>query len=111
MIYCTKPMFKKNKLYLLILVHLLLLWYPQMVKLLHVHQHEQVCCHFTHGVSFDLPENSCPICDFEFVSFIENLPTQLNVSLPEIKLVVIPVRESIYTNHLFYFSLRAPPIS
>lgn len=104
-------MFKQNKLYLLILVHLLLLWYPQMVKSLHVHHHEQVCCHYDHGVSFDMPENPCPICDFEFVSFIGNSPTPLQVSLPEIKLIDLPVREAIFTNHLFYFSHRAPPIS
>ncbi len=104
-------MFKQNKLYILILFHLLLLWYPQMVKSLHVHHNEEVCCHHDHGVSFDTAEEPCPGCNFEFVSFIGNSNTRLQVRLPEIKLIDLPVLEAIYTNQLFYFSLRAPPIS
>lgn len=104
-------MFKQIKLPILILIHLLLLWYPQMVKSLHVHHNEEVCCHHDNGVSFDTAEEPCPVCNFEFVSFIGNSNTRLQVRLPEIKLIDLPVLEAIYTNQLFYFSHRAPPIS
>lgn len=104
-------MITQCKLNLMVLIHLLLLLYPQMVKSVHVHHNEPVCFHHDFGVSFEIPDERCPVCDFEFVSFIENSPIRFQVNLPEIKLIDLPVCEAIYTNHLFYFSLRAPPIS
>jgi hypothetical protein len=104
-------MFKQNKLSLLILIHLLLLWYPQMIKSVHVHHDEHVCCHHDHGVSFDTPEDPCPVCDFEFVSFIENSPTRLQVVLPGSQVIDFPSPENPNSFQLFYFSLRAPPVT
>ncbi len=104
-------MFKEYKLPLLILLHLLLLWYPQMIKSMHVHVHEPVYLLHDHGVSFFNPEEHCPVCDFEFVSFIEADSTKLTICLPEIQVAELSSPESVYTNQLFYFSLRAPPIS
>ena len=104
-------MFKQYKLHFLILIHLLLLWYPQMIKSVHVHPNEHVCRLDDHGVSFVTSEDPCPVCDFEFVSFVETTPTRLQVCLPEIQVSDAPVAESAYPHLLFYFSLRAPPIS
>ncbi len=104
-------MFKQNKLSFLILIHLLLLGYPQMVKSSHVHHNEHVCCNHDHGISVDTTEELCPVCDFEFVSFIETSPTRLQVTLPKIQDIDFPALEIIYPYQLFYFSLRAPPVS
>lgn len=104
-------MLKQNRLPFLLLIHLLLLWYPQIIKSVHVHHNEPVCCLHDHGVSFDAPEILCPVCDFEFISFIGAIPTRLNACLPEIQVADLPVPESAYQHLLFYFSLRAPPIS
>lgn len=104
-------MLKHNRLLFLVLIHLLLLWYPQMIKSVHVHHNEHLCCLDDHGVSFDTPEAPCPICNFEFVSFIETIPTRLKVCLPEIQEINLPAPEITYSQLLFYFSLRAPPIS
>lgn len=104
-------MFKQYKLPFLVIIHLLLLWYPQLIKLVHDHHNEHVSCLHDHEVSFDHPEELCPVCNFEFVSFIEADHYNLNVCLPEIHVADLPAPESINPHLLFYFSLRAPPIS
>jgi hypothetical protein len=101
----------QNNLLLLVLIHLLILWYPQMIKSVHVHSNKHVSCHNDHGVSFDTPEKLCTVCDFEFISFIEATQTNLQVCLPEIKIANHPAPESAYPQLLFFFSLRAPPVS
>lgn len=104
-------MYKQNNLFLLVLIHLLMLWYPQMIKSVHVHHNEQVSCYIRHGVSFDTAEERCSVCDFEFVSFIEGSSTRLQVCLPEFHVPSILAPDTTYSHPLFYFSLRAPPIS
>lgn len=104
-------MYKQNNLLLLVLIHLLMLWYPQMIKSVHVHHNQQVTFLNDHGVSFETAEERCSVCDFEFVSFIEASSTCLQVCLPEVQVPDILAPETTYPHPLFYFSLRAPPIS
>ncbi|HCY41913.1 MAG TPA: hypothetical protein DHV48_11250 [Prolixibacteraceae bacterium] len=104
-------MFRQNKLSILILLHLLLLWYPQMIKSVHVHHEEDSCCHHNHGVSFDIPEEVCPVCDFEFVSFVQPASTQFSAYLPIVQALIIPENTDVYIQPHFRLSLRGPPVS
>lgn len=104
-------MFRQNKLSILILIHLLLLWYPQLVKSVHVHHEEDSCCHHDHGVSFDVPEEVCPVCDFEFVSFVQTANIRISAYFPVIQVISIPENKDVYIHPRFNLSLRAPPVS
>ncbi len=104
-------MFRKNKLSILILIHLLLLWYPQLIKSVHVHHGEDSCCHHNHGVSFDVPEEVCPVCDFEFVSFVQAANTQFSAFLPIVQVLSFPENSEVHVQPHFRLSLRGPPVS
>jgi hypothetical protein len=103
-------MFKQKKIAFLILNLLILLFYPGIVKLVHEHHDQPICCQNRDISSFISEQESCPVCDFQFVSFIATQPNQVKVSFSHLALIdtKIPERDSI--SELFYFSLRAPPI-
>jgi hypothetical protein len=102
---------KQNNLLFLVLIHLLILWYPQMIKFAHVHHNVQVSCLHDHGVSVDIPEEPCPVCNFEFISFIKVTSTRLQVCLPVIQVADLLAPEATYPHSLLSLSLRAPPIA
>lgn len=99
----------KNNLILLVYMHLLLLSYPILDKAFHhhlvdLHRHE-----VSNQVSFDHPEQHCPICDFEFYSFISTPQLKAAVSFTGIPIFNSPEPENHFPRVINYFSLRAPP--
>ena len=102
---------KRINIAYLVIIHLLVLFYPQMVKSVHVHHDVSACCRADHGVSVDTRRETCPVCDFEFISFIQTPATRLQVCLPVIQVADFPATESAYPSLHYYLSLRAPPVA
>jgi hypothetical protein len=99
----------RNNLIRLIFVHLLLLAYPLVSKTLHVHHREGMHHDFSSHVCFDQPEESCPVCDFEFYNFVPSQPIITSVALQNISVSKLPASQAAFVPFIQYFSLRAPP--
>jgi hypothetical protein len=101
----------RNNLIRLIFVHLLLLAYPLVSKTLHVHHGEEIHHDFSAHVCFDQPEESCPVCDFEFYNFVPSQSIITSVALHTIPVDNSPTTQIAFVPFLQYFSLRAPPVA
>jgi hypothetical protein len=102
-------MYKQNNISFLVLILLALLCYPGFVKSVHVHEHQHFRSGHTDLASFGQQNEPCPVCDFEFVSFISIRTEQLAVSLQELITANIADSEIPQLPHPVYYSLRAPP--
>jgi len=101
----------RNNLIRLIFVHLLLLAYPLVSKTLHVHHEEGSHHEFSAHACFDQPEESCPVCDFEFYNFVPSRPIITSVALQNISVCNISAPQAAFVPFTQYFSLRAPPVA
>jgi hypothetical protein len=101
----------RNNLIRLIFVHLLLLSYPLVSKTLHVHHGEEMHHEFSAHAYFDLPKESCQVCDFEFYNFIPTQPIITPVALQKISVHNTPAPQAVFVPFIQYFSLRAPPVA
>jgi hypothetical protein len=101
---------KQKNISFLILNLLILLFYPGIVQLVHKHHHEEhICCQHVDISSFTTEEDPCPVCDFQFVSFIGTQPDHVKVSFSPLAVIDTKIPEKASFSELFYFSLRAPP--
>jgi hypothetical protein len=101
---------KQKNISFLILNLLILLFYPEIVKLAHEHHDQPICCKNGDISSFITEEQACPVCDFQFVSFIASQPDQIKVSISHLGVIETKIPERVSISELFYFSLRAPPL-
>jgi len=99
----------RNNLIRLIFVHLLLLAYPLVSKTFHVHYAEGIHHEFSAHTCFDQPEESCPVCDFEFYNFVPSQSITTSVALQSISACNIHAPQAAFVPFIQYFSLRAPP--
>lgn len=99
------------QLSVLVLFHLLLLGYPQLIKTFHVHHHDSVNSLHQQGVLLNVQQDNCPICNFEFISFIKFSASNLKVCLPAVEIEEFIFPHTIYPPVLFHFLLRAPPVA
>jgi hypothetical protein len=100
---------KPKNISFLVLTLLILLFYPGIIKLVHVHESTHFCGSEGKGSFFIPEEEACPLCDFQFVSFIATQPDQVKVSFSHIAVNETKIPEKVSLSELFYFSLRAPP--
>jgi len=101
----------QNNLIRLIFLHLLLLAYPLVDKTLHVHHGERTIHEFSVNTCFELPENLCPVCDFEFYNFVPSQEIIASVALQSISVHNTPEPQVASIPFFQYFSLRAPPVA
>jgi len=101
----------QNNLIRLIFVHLLLLAYPLVSKTLHVHHGEGVHHQLASNTCFELPEDFCPVCDFEFYNFVPSTSISFFVAQHLISVYNTPAPQAAYIPFVQYFSLRAPPVA
>jgi len=101
----------QNNLIRLIFVHLLLLAYPLVSKTLHVHHGEGVHHQLSTNTCFDQPEDSCPVCDFEFYNFVPSTSISIFVAQHRISVYDTPDQQATFIPFVKYFSLRAPPVA
>jgi hypothetical protein len=99
----------QNNLIRLIFVHLLLLAYPLVSKTFHVHHDEGEHCECFAYTCFNQPEESCPVCDFEFYNFIPSQLILASVDQHTIPVVNSPALRIVFVPFIKYFQLRAPP--
>jgi len=105
----VKVKHRKN-LIRLIFIHLLLLAYPLVSMTFHVHHEEGEHHEFSAHACFAQPEESCPVCDFEFYNFVPSQPIATSVGLQIISVCNIPELQAAFVPFIKYFSLRAPPV-
>ncbi|MDP2338170.1 MAG: hypothetical protein Q8N05_17345 [Bacteroidota bacterium] len=101
----------RNNLIILVVLHLLLLVFPLVSKIGHVHHPAQTHHKFSGAISFDEPEEFCAVCDFEFYSFIVSNPINPVVYLQNIPALNSPEPRIYFAKTPNYFSLRAPPVA
>jgi len=101
----------RNNLIRLIFVHLLLLAYPLVSKTFHVHHAEGVHHQLSTNTCFNQPEDSCPVCDFEFYNFVPSTSISTFVAQHRISVYNTPVPQAAYIPFIQFFSLRAPPVA
>ncbi|HEX7585384.1 MAG TPA: hypothetical protein VF373_11895 [Prolixibacteraceae bacterium] len=101
----------RNNFVKLVFLHLLLLTYPLVSKISHVHQGAQIHHVFSGSISFEQPEEFCAVCDFEFYSFIASNPLKAVVYLQSIPVSNSPGPRICFGQIIHYFSLRAPPVA
>ncbi|MFA5328821.1 MAG: hypothetical protein WC384_13595 [Prolixibacteraceae bacterium] len=102
-------MYKKQHISIFTLSFLALLLYPGLVKLVHVH-HDSSDSFFSKGISLQTQEEPCPVCNFEFVSFLNEQEVEFAFKLPLIAVTNTPETEIYQVPVNIYFSLRAPPL-
>jgi hypothetical protein len=101
----------RNNLIRLIFVHLVLLAFPLVSKTFHVHHEEGMHHQLSTNIFFDLPEDPCPVCNFEFYNFVPDTSISIFVAQPHISVHNTPVRQVAYIPFIQFFSLRAPPVA
>jgi hypothetical protein len=99
----------RNNLLLLAFIHLLLFAYPLVSKTFHGHHGDHIQDEHSHVLSFDQPEESCPVCDFEFYRFVNAPQWHPNNFFASIPVYNSPAPNAKYPRLIHYFSLRAPP--
>jgi hypothetical protein len=98
---------------LLVWIQVLLLLFPTAIKAIHRHARDVDTAIESRGVILYAPQIhsvSCPICDFEFVKFVQPLAVTLP-DAPELfgkPVVVLP--SFVYGDPVILPFLRAPPI-
>ena len=102
-------MLKQKNISFLILNLLILLFYPGIIQLAHEHHEHHICCQHADVSSFITEEEACPVCDFQFVSFIGIQPDQVKISFSHLAVTDTKIPERVSISLLIYFSLRAPP--
>jgi len=101
----------RNNVIKLVFIHLLLLAFPLVSKISHVHHSTQNQHLFSGNVSFENPEDFCQVCDFEFYSYIASDPLTAIIYLQSIPVTNSPEPGRYFGQIISYFSLRAPPVA
>jgi hypothetical protein len=103
---------KKNNIIVLALFHLLVFTFPFAVK--NIHHHETHYLHFIHqaidGKQLSKVEKPCPICQFEFVSFIAGDSPTYWICQPVCLIKNYNFVQKVYKVPLSSYLLRAPPL-
>jgi len=99
---------QKNKSFL-ILTFLILIFYPGIIQLMHVHSNPHVHIESGKQSTFNPAQETCAVCDFQFVSFIENQSKHLITNIGQINISNSKIPPIYHVRYLTYFSLRAPP--
>jgi hypothetical protein len=104
---------KKTNIIILALFHLLVFTFPFAVK--EIHHHETSYIHIipqaNEGKLLSQVEKPCPICQFEFVSFIlTDLQTQ-RLCQPVSQINNYNPLQQVYIVPLTSYLLRAPPLA
>jgi len=102
---------EKHSLFLLIFIHLLIFTYPLASKITHVHHDELHHHEHTASAAFCQPEDDCPVCDFEFYSFIATPQFKVNAPFITVSVVNSMAPNAKFAAPIYYFSLRAPPVA
>ncbi|MFY9151218.1 MAG: hypothetical protein WAO52_04320 [Prolixibacteraceae bacterium] len=101
----------RNSIFSLVIIHLLLLVYPLVSKIGHVH-HDLMIHHEHSGtVSFEQPEEICAVCDFEFFYFVPASAFSQVIFLKSLPIHNSPEQKNAALQIIHYFSLRAPPVA
>ena len=100
---------KQKNILLPILTLLVLLSYPGMIKIVHVHHSKHFINRQGKGTMIIQKEDPCAVCNFQFVSFIGSQTELISTKREPIDVTNRKVPERLYTRYLTYFSLRAPP--
>jgi hypothetical protein len=102
---------KENRLniILLVLIHLFIFVTPFTVKSFHRHAEHH---HYLKSSSTTIHpyEKPCPICQFEFVTFIDERTPEYSIHIPVFHAVDIQAEAQVYNFPFIHFSHRAPPI-
>lgn len=108
-------MYKRNRnsILSLVIIHLLLLVYPMVNQIGHEHEHEESLFHHEHSgnISFEQTEETCAVCEFEFLNFVPCNPGSQFVFLKTIPVYNSPEQKNATLQTISYFSLRAPPVA
>lgn len=104
-------MYKKNNISFLVLALPAFLLYPDLIKLAHVHHHSSATYTFSGEIALNQQEEPCPVCTFEFVSFISDQKIEFTFRLPQIAATNSRETEIPEIPATIYFSLRAPPLA
>jgi hypothetical protein len=104
---------KKNNIIILALFHLLVFTFPFAIK--DIHHHETHYIHIinqaTDGKLLSKAEKACPICQFEFVSFIAGDSQAYWTRQPVCLIKNCNFVQQAYKVPLISYLLRAPPIA
>lgn len=103
---------QKLQISFLAMVLTMLLFFPGAVKMLHTHHGDAgknlSCTGFS---SVNQTKEPCPVCDFEFVSFISEAETHIDYFPLVFNRVEAFETSQPVLEFTRYFSLRAPPAS
>jgi hypothetical protein len=103
---------KKNNIIILALFHLLVFTFPFAIK--DMHHHETHYFHIIYqpadGKHLSEVEKPCPICQFEFVSFIAGEYLTYGICLPVYLIKNCNPVQKVYKVPLTSYLLRAPPL-
>jgi hypothetical protein len=86
-----------------------MLLYPLASKTFHVHSYEHASKEFSEAKCIDQLEKHCPVCDFEFYSFVSTDTQPVTVDSHIIPVFNSPEPFARFVIFIPYFSLRAPP--
>jgi hypothetical protein len=100
---------KQKNISFLILFLLTLVFYPGIIQLVHVHSNLHVSIEQGEHSTFIPEQETCAVCDFQFVSFIGNTSEILIANLEHIDVTDSIIPPIFHVRHLTFFSLRAPP--
>jgi hypothetical protein len=86
-----------------------LLLFPGVAKSLHTHNYQHLSCNESGIPGFNHQNESCLVCDFEFVSFIGEDTQAIRFKTPAIYILNEYLSADPEFTGFFYYSLRAPP--
>ncbi len=104
---------KKTNIIILALFHLLVFTFPFAIKKIHHHEtnYTHIVPQAADGNLLSKEEKPCPICQFEFVSFIlTDLQTQ-RLCQPVCQIKNYNPLKQVYIVPLTSYLLRAPPLA
>jgi hypothetical protein len=91
------------------LILTILIAYPGIVKSFHTHHDPITNGSYSCATEYHPQEKPCPVCDFEFVSFISEPPVHIDYFPYSFSIVNLEKTEEAFLEFPDYFSLRAPP--
>lgn len=100
---------KRYQLSYIAMILTILIAYPGIVKSFHTHQDQVTNGAYSCATEFHPQEKPCPVCDFEFVSFISEPPAHIDYFPFTFRIVNHEKAEQTFLEFPDYFSLRAPP--
>lgn len=105
----TVEMNKRYQLSYIAMILTVLLAYPGVVKSFHTHHDQVTNGAYSCATEFHPQEKPCPVCDFEFVSFISEPQVHIDYFSFSFRIVILEKTDEAFLEFPDYFSLRAPP--